>query len=156
MQENGLWEQPEGGRVTVAQVMTEKAGIPPIVAVRPNGAIAEALDAMNRYNISQVPVVEGNRVVGTLEEMALMKLIHDGVDPGQQPASPVMGAPLPQIDAEADVTELYRMLLGEPGAAVVMERGVPKAVLSRIDLIHFYARRSHEVRDEGDPRRPGA
>jgi cystathionine beta-synthase len=156
MQENGLWEQPAGGRVTVAHILPEKAGIPPIVAVRPDAPIAGALDAMNRYNISQVPVIEGSRVVGTLEEMAMMKLIHDGVDPANQPASPVMGPPLPQVDADAEVTELYRMLLAEPGAAVVMQSGRPHAVLTRIDLIHFYARRSHEVRDEGDPRRPGA
>ncbi len=156
MHENGFFEDAARAGDTVGDVLPAKAGIPPLVAVAPDATVSAALDLMQRYNISQVPVLEGGRAVGSLEETALMTVIHDGVDPGKQPVSAVMGRGLPEVPDAEDVAELYRMLLAGTGAVLVLHDGAPRAVLTRIDMINFYARRRNEVRDEGDPRGPGA
>lgn len=147
MQENGFWEESPSQRVTVGEVLPTKDGIPNLVHVGPGGVLADALDLMHRYNISQVPVVESDRAVGSIQETSLMKLIHDGVDPWNQRVSAIMGAPLPEIDHSADVSDAYQMLLNDANGVVVTEKQAPRAVLTRIDLINYYARRDDEVRD---------
>lgn len=156
MQENGFYEDVAREPVPVGAVLPSKAGIPALVSVAPDSVLGDALDLMHRYNISQVPVLDATRAVGSIEETRLMTLIHDGVDPWKQPVSAVMGPALPEVDAGTEVTDLYRLLLGSGGAVLVAEQGAPIAVLTRMDLINFYARRRHEIRDTGNPRRPGA
>lgn len=70
-----------------------------------------------------------------------MKLVYGGADFSNQRISVVMGKPLPEIDENTEVSEAYRILLSGSSAVMVLENSVPKAVLTRIDLIDFYARK---------------
>ncbi len=141
MQENGFWEGEVRPRVTVGQVVSSKSNIPELVAVSPEDSVREALRLMVQYNISQIPVIENGRSVGCLQEATLMKLVCEGVDMDNQRTSAVMGRPLPEIDESTEVSEAYRVLLSHSSAVIVLEEGQPRAVLSRIDLVNFFARR---------------
>ena len=66
----------------------------------------------------------------------------DGVTPDSQRVGAVMGAALPSIDMDADVGEAYRLLRGGANALFVIESGSPRAVVTRIDLVDFYTRKS--------------
>jgi cystathionine beta-synthase len=148
MQEFGFWEEEGDSRVSVAQVLAHKSEMPQLVAVDTDATIAEALEMMHRYNISQLPVVRSGRAVGSLEVMSLLKLVHDGVDPRNQRISAVMGPPMPEMDEATDLSLLYRHLITGTGGVVVTAAGAPKAVLTRIDMIDYYTRRRDEVRNQ--------
>lgn len=151
MQEFGFWEEEGAVGAIVALVLAHKSEIPALVAVGSDATVAEALDLMHRYNISQVPVVQDGRAVGSLEVMSLLKLVHDGLDPRNQRINAVMAPPMPEMDEKTDLSQLYRTLLAGSGGVLVTTAGVPKAVLTRIDLIDYYTRRRDEVRHESHP-----
>jgi len=80
--------------------------------------------------------------VGSLQESTLLALVFDGVTPANQGVGVVMGKPLPTIDLDADIGEAYRLLLAGANALIALENGTPCSVVTRIDLIDYYTRRS--------------
>ena len=70
MQENQMLEAP---RTTVEQLLERRpANAPPLVSVTPAAAVRQALNLMNTWGVSQIPVVEDGRSVGGLVEASLM------------------------------------------------------------------------------------
>ena len=141
MQENGFWESSKKDRATVGRVLGEKTALREIVSVSPEDTLQTAIDLFHRFNISQIPVLDGKRSVGSLQESTLLALVFDGVNPTNQRVGAVMGKPLPTIDMEADIVEAYRLLLAGANALIAVADGSPRSVITRIDLIDYYTRR---------------
>jgi len=96
---------------------------------------------MHEYNISQLPVIDDGKVVGSLHEGSLMKLLHDGAEFRKQEIFAVMGKPLPALDEEIDVSEAYRLLLSGTTGIIVTRSEVPIGVITRADLINHWVTR---------------
>jgi cystathionine beta-synthase len=138
MQENGFWQEGETTITRVREILAQKKELPPIISVGPGDVLSAAARLMDEFNISQLPVVDGGGVVGSLDEASLMKLLYDGVDFGNQQVSAVMGRPLPVVDEELDAAEAYRLLLSGTSAVVVVQAGAPVGVITRADLINYW------------------
>jgi len=142
MQENGFWESSVRKGATVRDVLGKKKGLAGIISVSPEDTLQAAIDLFHKFNISQIPVLDGKRSVGSLQESTLLALVFDGVTPANQGVGVVMGKPLPTIDLDADIGEAYRLLLAGANALIALENGTPCSVVTRIDLIDYYTRRS--------------
>ncbi len=142
MQENGYWESSAKEQTTVRSVLGARKSLPAIISVSPQDTLQKAIELFHTYNISQIPVLDGTTSVGSLQESTLLATVFDGVNPANQPVGAVMGKPLPTLDIGADIGEAYRLLLAGVNAVIAVENGAPRSVLTRIDLIDYYARRS--------------
>ncbi|MHB9090891.1 MAG: cystathionine beta-synthase [Chloroflexota bacterium] len=128
------------GAASVAQVLQSKAEPARLVAVSPDDSPLQAAEAMERHGISQIPVIDGERVVGSITEATLARLLVDGVERLPSRVGEVMGKPLPVVDADAELAEAYRLLLaGHPGL-MVARAGRPLGIITRIDLVHYWLR----------------
>ena len=69
MMENGFLraEPREGGR-TSRTSWSRKKGLPPLICVSPKDNLICAISRMQEYNISQLPVIEDNKIVGSINE----------------------------------------------------------------------------------------
>jgi len=141
MQENGFWEQGGGRRSSVGDVLDAKGEMPAILALSPRDTLQHAIGTMRTHGVSQLPVIDVNAVTGSINEAAIMKALHDGVDFAVQEVGGIMGAPLPSLDAEVDVAEAYRVLLSGASALLVTRRGSVAGIISRTDLIHHLVTR---------------
>ena len=143
MQENGFWEDRARPRQVVGEILSGKTQQPTLISVSPQDKLGRAIALMEAHSISQLPVVEQDRVVGSINESAIMKVLHDGLDVANQAVGAVMGQPLPMLDVQTDAAEAYRLLLaGAPGIIVtfgVEKRGI--GVVTRSDLISQWVRR---------------
>ena len=143
MQENGFWEDRARSSLVVGEILSGKTQQPTLISVSPHDKLGRAIALMEAHSISQLPVVEQDRVVGSLNESAIMKVLHDGLDVVNQEIAAVMGKPLPTLDVQTDAAEAYRLLLaGAPGIIVtfgVEKRGI--GVITRSDLISLWVRR---------------
>ncbi len=143
MWENGLLDNaPE--KVTAGEILKVKGSGPSLVAVEANDKAIEAVKLFENYGISQVPVIEKGNVVGSLNEVTLVKLLHDRIDLEDKNIVEIMGKPLPQVDEAIDVSEPYRLLLSGHGGVIVTKAGTPYGFLSRIDLVNYWTRESRE------------
>lgn len=136
MRENGYWQNHQERSLKIAEVLGQKKDAPSLISVTPQDKLKVAVQLFTRHNISQLPVIEGGKVVGSLNEASIMKRLHDGVDLNNQDIGVVMGAPLPVLDEATDSAEAYRLLLGGSPALIISRNGTPFGLISRFDLIN--------------------
>ena len=141
MQESGFpLDLPE--TVTAGDVLAAKRGVRQLVSVEVTGTAADALRLMHQHEISQLPVMADGKVVGAVNEVTLVKLLHDGGDLAASQVSRVMGQPMPVVSEATDVAEVYRLLMAGYNGVVVARGGAPHGLLARIDLADFWAARA--------------
>ena len=137
MQENSFLEFKQK-RVRIGEVLAKKQEGPSIIAVSPHDKIAKAISLMHKYQISQLPVIDGTKNAGSVLEETVMKLLYDGTDLSQQEVGTIMSKPLPELDIETNIAEAYRLLLAGHGAIIVFAEKKPFGVVTRIDLVDFW------------------
>jgi cystathionine beta-synthase len=142
MQENGFLDGASTAKLTLGNALEQRESFPELISVAPSTTLADALATMQKYGISQLPVLEGGTPVGSLQESSFLKHVWDGLDFRKQQVNAVMGQPLPTLDTDTEVTEAYRLLLSGSNAVLVTQGGIPRSVLTRIDLIDFLSRRT--------------
>jgi cystathionine beta-synthase len=144
MRENGFFEQPT--QPALADVLAFKrqaeAEIPLIVGIDPNDTVAQAIERFHRYGISQLPVIEGDRVVGSLTETQLLQRLAAGERLNGQKVREWQGPPLPLLPESASVREAYTLFAGGQTAIAVMGADGLRGVISKSDLMEFWAEQS--------------
>jgi cystathionine beta-synthase len=149
MLEHGFLER-HGPPETVAQVLAFKHaenGIPDLVTCEPHEKLGAAIELMQRYGISQVPVVRHAPaetladVIGSLNERTLLDRIFRNPDALGEDVAAAMQPPLGAVDMEDSVDEVFADLREKNQAVVVAREGKPEAVLTRSDLLEYLAHR---------------
>ena len=136
---------------TIEQVLAYKSsldgGLPDLVVCEAHQKIGEAIELMQRYGISQIPVVRRQPadsitdVIGSLNERGLLDRVFRNPDSLGEDVANAMDAPLPAVDVRDPVEEVYADLTGTGSAVVVARGGKPTAVLTRSDLLEYLAHR---------------
>jgi len=147
---NDEWMRQNGflarlGAVRIREVMAEHPeGMPPLVTVEASRSVGDAIDLMQRYGISQLPVTEdtnGHLVVGTLQERTLLDRVYHDPSVVTTAVSSAMEAPLSQVGVDSSIDDAFEPLLRGEQAVLVVESGEPVAVITRSDLLEFVAHR---------------
>jgi cystathionine beta-synthase len=132
---------------TVEQVLRAKHGgdLPALVTIAAHQKVGEGIDTMQRYGISQLPVVRDGQcdsladVIGSLQDRALLERVFTNPDVLHEDVANAMQPPLGAIEASATLDEVFSTLTGGTNAVVVARDGKPVGVLTRSDLLEFLA-----------------
>ena len=125
--------------------------VPDLVTIGSHEKVGAAIEVMRRYAISQLPVVREEPVdsladvVGSLQERQLLERVFVNADALNEDVAVAMQPPLPAVDADASVDQVYEGLTGGSGAVVVVSGGRPTGILTRSDLLEFLAARRSQV-----------
>ncbi len=152
MLELGFLEREVGPSPTVEEVLnakkTEEPDIPDLVTISSQQKVGEAIDLMQRYSISQLPVVRDGDldsladVIGSLQDRDLLDRVFKNPDALHEDVAVAMQPPLAAIDADEPLDEVFSSLTAPRTNAVVVAReGKPIGVLTRTDLLEFLAHR---------------
>lgn len=107
-----------------------------MLSVRPKDLLSEAAHLMRHHGISQVPVMEGELVVGGLTDRSVVECLADPRRAALLPhlrVREVMQGPFPQVDAITPVRVVAPLLKHAP-AVLVTERGRFVGILTQSDL----------------------
>ena len=118
--------------------LISKRGERKLVTVTPDTTIEQAIELMEATGISQLPVIDGGRPVGSVQEVTLARVLHDGKDPSQVAVGGVMARPLPVVDIHTHLDEPYRLLLAGYTGVLATQDGIVTDIVTRIDLIHYW------------------
>ena len=140
MRRNGFLE--EAATLTLDDVLAARKTQEPVVAVSPDATLADAIAAMMQHGISQLPVLDGATVVGSLSERGVLNHLIGDAGARDRPVREVMAAPLPVVRRSVHLDNLTATLDGEAGAVLVQDEtagdGAPPAafhIVTRSDLI---------------------
>jgi cystathionine beta-synthase len=126
-----------------------------LVTVTPEATAAEAIKLLQEAGISQLPVLDEGKPVGSIQEVTLARILHDHGDPRRVKVREIMARPLPQLDTTVHLDEAYRLLLaGNTGVLAVADSKVVD-IITRIDLIQYWLSSQENGRRSG-PARPRA
>ena len=143
MRQNGFMARL--GAIRIREVLAEHPqGMPPLVTVESGKSVGEAIDLMQRYGISQLPVTEdsnGRGVVGSLQERTLLDRVYRDPAVVTTTVSTAMDAPFSQVGVDSSIDDAFERLLRGEQAVLVVEAGNPVAVITRADLLEFVAHR---------------
>jgi cystathionine beta-synthase len=149
MLEHGFLER-HGPPDTVEQVLAFKHaenGVPALVTCEPHEKLGAAIELMQRYGISQLPVVRHAPVesladvIGSLNERTLLDRVFRNPDALGEDVAAAMQPPLGAVDMLDSVDEVFADLRERNQAVVVARDGRPEAVLTRSDLLEYLAHR---------------
>src|SRR5437016_7046164 len=148
MLEHGFVER-QASLPTVGELLSAKHGgeVPELVTIAAHAKVGEGIDTMQRYGISQLPVVRDGQcesladVIGSLQDRALLERVFGNPDAVHEEVAAAMQPPLAAVEASATLDEVFATLTGGMNAVVVAREGKPVGVLTRSDLLDFLAHR---------------
>jgi cystathionine beta-synthase len=123
----------------------EETEVPALVTIAAHQKVGEAIDVMQRYSISQLPVVRDGSVesladvIGSLQDRDLLDRVFKNADALHEDVAAAMQPPLAAVDASQTLDEVFATLTGRTNAVVVATAGKPVGVLTRSDLLEFLA-----------------
>jgi cystathionine beta-synthase len=130
---------------TVGEVLRGKSGaMPDLVHTHPGETIAEAVQILQEYSVSQMPVVRAEppivaaEVAGSVSERTLLEALFTGAAHLTDQVGDHMSPPLPTIGSTESARDAVAML-EDADAVLVHEDGKPVGVLTRHDLLAFLA-----------------
>jgi len=132
MIDNGYLETPHRGDLT--DLIARKHAERQTVTVKPSTTLAQAYRQMKLYDISQLPVLDGDSLVGLLDEEDLLVYVHrtggfEGI------VADVMSRDVRLLDADQDLTEVLAIL--ERGmVAPVVKNGRFQGLITKIDVLN--------------------
>jgi cystathionine beta-synthase len=129
----------------------EHTELPELITIEASHKVGEAIDLMQRYSISQLPVVRTSPaeslsdVVGSLQERGLLDRVFKNPDALNEGVAQAMQPPLHVIDSAESVDRVFADLTAGSPAVVVAQNGRPSGMLTRSDLLEYLADRRSGV-----------
>lgn len=108
----------------------------PVITVNTKTPLREIVSIMDKYGISQIPVVDNEgKPVGTVYETTILRIIISrDKDIEKLKAEDIMEDPLPTITENASLNTILHLLAEYP-AVLVMDKNGIKGIITKIDII---------------------
>jgi cystathionine beta-synthase len=111
------------------------------VIVGPGEPLANAYSRMKLYDVSQLPVIENERLVGILDESDLLLAVADSSARFSEPVSSAMVTELTEIDVRSPVADLMP-IFERDFVAIVMDGDSFLGLITRVDLLNYLRRKA--------------
>ena len=140
MQDQGYLRGPGRGDLHDLVVRTHQRGA--VVSVAPDDLLLTAYSRMKLYDLSQLPVLDGERIEGILDESDLLVAVGRDEAAFRQPVRDFMTRRLTTVQVDAPLESL--MPIFDRGmVAIVCEGERFVGLITRIDVLNFLRRRLH-------------
>ena len=111
------------------------------VVVGPNDTLHVAYQRMKMYDVSQLPVMDGEAIVGIVDESDVLMHVYGDESRFQQPVSTAMVSKLDKLDVTAPMASLIP-IFDRGHVAIVVDGQKFLGLITRIDLLNFLRRRA--------------
>ncbi len=111
-----------------------------IITARASDPVAKIVGIMKDKGISQLPVVEDDKLVGIITEVALLNYMLEGEHQLDKPIAPIVEKDAPSVAPDAPIGKL-KEIFGKGKVAVVVDGGKVTGIVTKIDMIDFLARK---------------
>ena len=142
MLDQGFLERPHHGdlRDLIARPHADHASI----VVKPDDTLAAALARMKLYDVSQLPVLEGDRCIGIIDESDILWAIHHRHENFQDAVSSAMTSVIETIPHSSPIEDLVPIFRRDL-TAIVVDGDRFLGLITRIDLLNHLRRGLREA-----------
>jgi len=120
MRERGFLEEEVSTAVDLIKDHAKK----PLVTVKTEELVSHAIERMRKFQISQIPVVDSEGFVGSIDESAVFSAFFDDKNTYSTPIKEVMKDPFPIVSAKTSLDEISKLIKnGNPAVLVTLDNG---------------------------------
>jgi len=131
MRERGFLDE----EITKAEDLIKDHADKPLVIVRTEELVSHAIERLRKYKISQIPVIDTNGFVGSIDETDLFRSYVEDKDIADKPIREIMGKPYPIVKANTSIEEISK-LINKDNQAVLVDLGDGRHhIITKHDII---------------------
>lgn len=131
MRERGFLEE----NVTKAEDVIKDHIDKELIVVRTEELVSHAIQRMRKYKISQIPVVDINGFVGSVDETDLFRSYVADKNVAEKPIKEVMGKPFPIVKMGTPIEEVSKLFSKENDAVLVDLGNGHHHIITKYDII---------------------
>jgi cystathionine beta-synthase len=142
LMDQGIVERRTAGDLSdlIARRHTERA----TVAIAPDDMLMTALARMKLYDFQQLPVLDGDRVVGIIDESDILMAVYEDAARFRDPVRAAMTSRLVTLQVDAPIDALLP-IFDDGRVAIIMHGERFLGLITRYDLLNYLRRRSREA-----------
>jgi cystathionine beta-synthase len=106
-----------------------------LIVVRTEELVSHAIERMRKYKISQIPVVDINGFVGSVDETDLFRSYVADKNVAEKPIKEVMGKPFPIVRLGTSIEEVSKLFTKENDAVLVDLGNGKHHIITKYDII---------------------
>jgi len=136
---NDNWMRERGfldSEKVVALDLVEERVNSPLITVKTEELVSHAIERMRASNISQLPVVDVNGFVGSVDESDLFKLYFNDKESASTPIKNVMSKPFPMVQKNTSIDTISKLINRENSAVLVDLEDENYQIITKNDIIN--------------------
>ncbi len=128
----------EPQRISAGLILeTKNSGAPgELIFVSPSDTVADALEKMNESGVTQLPVLEDHRSVGSMRESRVLTKLLQNRDLLEAPVADVMDESFPVLEAETNLAEIKKKLQKAPAVLIEDFKRIT-GIITRSDVLEL-------------------
>ncbi|MCO6494016.1 MAG: pyridoxal-phosphate dependent enzyme [Phaeodactylibacter sp.] len=131
MRERGFLER----EMSVKDILAMKKG-QQFIAANTKDTVRQAFRIMKEHDISQMPVMEGDKMVGSITETAVLSyLLENPFDNSENKVGDIMGEPFPVVPADLPFSQLSRYVSRTIPAVIAKDKAGTLHIVTKYDII---------------------
>ena len=111
-----------------------------LVTIEPHHTVADAVELMKKYDIEQIPVMNGNGLIGAVSEGGLFKKIFSNPEIKNETVSNVMEPAYPIVSFDTPVERLGSLINKDNGAVMAKDESGNLHIVTKYDVIQSLAK----------------
>ena len=135
LKDNELTEEKEQGNL--ADLIRKRADKGEMISVKPQDTLMTAYNRMRASDVSQLPVLDEEKLVGIIDEEDLLLNVYKDETLFSKSIDSIMVRDLETIDVNSDEKELYK-ILSEGKVAILFDANIFLGFITKVDLINRY------------------
>ena len=110
-----------------------------IIIAKPNETLISVYKRMKSYEVSQIPVIENDKIVGIIDETDLLINLHKNKNALKEQVGSFMTKDLKTLEIAASINEVIKLLENDY-TVIVKEQDKFYGLITKIDLIDYLRR----------------
>ena len=138
---NDQWMMERGFlEVKTFKDLVSGRGAKKLVTIKPKQTVAEAIELMKKYDIENVPVMNGEGIIGSLSEGGLFNKILSDPEIKNQTVESVMEKEYPIVAFDTPVEKLSNLISKQSGAVLGKDESGNYHIVTKYDIIQSLAK----------------
>jgi cystathionine beta-synthase len=125
-----------GGYGDLRDIISRRADESAVVSIAPEDKLMTAYARMKLYDISQIPVLDGDNVIGLIDEFDLLAAVQDDPAKFREPVRSAMTQRLETVALNTPLTSLIDTF-NKGHVAIVVDQGRFWGLITRIDVLNY-------------------
>ncbi|HQQ95098.1 MAG TPA: pyridoxal-phosphate dependent enzyme [Bacteroidia bacterium] len=111
-----------------------------LLTINTEAEVNEALSLMNKYNISQLPVEEHGKLVGSLNDSHLFARLMENNELRHKKVKQLMQAAFPVVGEKTSIEEVSKLITKDNNAVILRDMGGNQHIITKHDIIEAVAK----------------